>query len=79
MPERTAPHLVAVAATWAPQAQRGRTAPSGPGALSRPIPDTGLGVPVVVDHGLRQASKPEHYDRIVCAYHRSAPCRGGRC
>jgi hypothetical protein len=79
MTEPTQRLFAAVGATGAPHAHRGGAAPSGPGALSRPVPDTCLGVPVVVDHLLRQAGKPRHYDQIVSPYHRPVPCRGGRC
>jgi|BarGraNGADG00212_2_1021979.scaffolds.fasta_scaffold12850_2 hypothetical protein len=78
MTEPTQRLVAAVAATGPPHALPGRPAPSEPGALSRLIPDTCLGVPAVVDHGLRQARKPPHYYQIVSPYHQPAPCRGGR-
>jgi hypothetical protein len=78
MTEPTHRLFAAVGATGAPHAPPGRSAPSGPGALSRPVPAARLGVPVVVDHMLRQAGKPQHYDQIVSRYHLPVPCRGGR-
>lgn len=68
----------AVGAARESHALPGRTAPSGPGALSRPVPDARLGIPAVVDHMLRQASKPQHYDPIVRGYQPRAPTRGRR-
>jgi hypothetical protein len=78
MNEPTHRPFAAVAATEAPHALPGGAAPAGPGVLSRPVPDARLGVPLVVDHMLRQADKPQHYDQIVCTYHPPAPCRGRR-
>lgn len=78
MTEPTHRLFAAVGATGASRAVCGRTVPSGPWALSRPVPDARLGVPAVVDHMLRQAGKPHHYDQIVCTYHPPAPCRGRR-
>jgi hypothetical protein len=78
MNEPFSPLLAAVAATRAPRARRGRTKPLGQEPVSRPLPDTRVGVPEVVDHGLWRASKPRHYDPIVCDYQPRMACRGMR-
>jgi len=78
MTEPTSPLLAAVEATRAPGARRGRTKPQGQGPVSRPLPDTRVGVPEVVDHGLRQDRRARHYDSIVCDYQPRMACRGMR-
>jgi hypothetical protein len=78
MNEPFSPLLAATAAKRAPGARRGRTKPLGQAPVSRPLPDTRVGVHEVVDRGLRQDPRARHYDPIVYGYQPRMACRGMR-